>query len=161
MKKTLVTLDFDGTVSPIDHTRKFLAEDGWKTLNFGFRCDVHETVLDLLINLKKLSVTEEIEIVWVSTWEASTEDFESKSGGLVPHFPWIDVSKGKDEAIREKVRDGQFARVVVLEDQTKVMNSIKKALRSIPNVDSLLVKPKVTAGITASHIKTVQAFLNS
>lgn len=161
MKKTLVTLDFDGAVSPIDHSRKFLEEDGWSTFGFGFRCDVHNTVLEFLSYLKLLTETGPVEVVWASTWNASTEDFESRSEGRIPGFPWIDVSVGKGEAIAAKVAEGEFERVVVLEDQQKSLNAIKKSLKTVHPVESLLVRPKVTLGITPAHIKTVKTFLKN
>lgn len=159
MKKTLVTLDFDGTVSPIDHSRKYLEEDGWSTFKFGLQCSIHETVLEFMTYLKSLTETGLVEVVWSSTWNESTEIFESRSNGRVPSFPWIDVTAGKSESIAEKLQSGSFDRLVTIEDQQKSINSIKKSLLNFPKVETLILKPKVTVGITTSHINAVKAFL--
>lgn len=158
-KKTLVTIDFDGVVSPIDKSRDFTLTLGWRQVNFGFTCDIHESIIKFLQDLSNLEKNAPLDITWASTWNAATEHFASDSNGLIPDFPWIDVSAGKAEAIFQKVKEGNYTRLVALEDSIKVITKLKKLMKTLPEVEAIYIRPQLTVGLTNTHISKVMEFL--
>lgn len=159
MPKTLVTLDFDGVVSPIDHDRDFTLERDWKQFKLGLYVDIHKNVLCFLRELRLLDLNGEITLAWASTWLASTEDFAEKTEAEIPSIPWIPLNEGKAEAIIAKVESGGFERVVVMEDSSKVVAKLRAWGKLNPQIELLLIQPKLKVGLTNSQMLKVQEFL--
>jgi FMN phosphatase YigB (HAD superfamily) len=162
MRKTLVTLDFDGVVSPIDHDRDFTLEAGWTQFNFGMMCDIHETVLTFLQELHQRDQRGEIDLVWASSWNDSTQIFGFKSDGAVPTLPHLDLGGAttKDEAILAKVEEGDYDRLLILEDSTRVMRRLRRLIKSKESLDALLIMPDVKIGLRPNHIRKALNFLD-
>lgn len=161
--KTLVTLDFDGVVSPIDNARDFEPSLGWIEFDFGMMCDIHKTVLEFLKELKDRADNGFIDLVWASSWNESTQVFGFKSQGLVPELPHLPLYPGttKDEEIFKKLDKGSYDRVVILEDSSLVMRRIRKEMKIRTSVDALFIQPDVKLGLRPNHMKKVLNFLDS
>lgn len=160
MTKTLIALDFDGVVSPIDHDKEFLESEGWITFNFGLPCSIHTRVLEFLKVLEELSSSDAVDVYWASSWNKQIEGLSLDSGGQIPEFPWIPVHKGKGDAIFETAKSGGCSRIITLDDHARVGNRVKLLAKEFPEIEVLAIAPKVRKGITDSHIKRVKDFLS-
>lgn len=160
--KTLVTVDFDGVVSPINHDRDFTLEAGWIRYDFGMLVDIHESVLKFLQELKSLADRGFIDLLWNSSWNESTQSFYIRSDNAIPHFDHLKLENGvtKDDALFQKIDEAGYERVIVLEDSSLAMRRIRKEMKLRENVDALLIQPKVELGLQSSHIKKVLNFLD-
>ena len=168
MSKVLVTLDFDGVVSPIDHSRDFQGEEEYEfeVYNFGFLCAVSTEVREFLQELKELSEAHPDQIVvrWASSWNEMTERFEAKSGGAIPGFSYIDTSKSKAKAIAAEALAVDASVVLVFEDSEIVHEELQELWKSkskLSNRFFLPIMPELKSGILYSHIlaaKSVIAF---
>lgn len=161
--KTLVTMDFDGVVSPIDHDRDFTLEAGWTRYDFGMRVDIHETVSKFLHELKDRADNGFIDLIWNSSWDESTQGFSIRSQGAIPHFDHLRLSNGmtKDEALFLKLDEGSYERVVVLEDSSRMMRRVRKEMKLRTSVEALLIQPKLETGLRPHHMAKVLSFLDS
>lgn len=162
MRKTLVTLDFDGVVSPIDNEVDFDPNLGWIEFDFGMICDIHKTVLEFLKELHKRDQTGQIDLVWASSWNDSTQVFGFKSQGMVPEFPHLDLSVGntKDTAIFAKVDAGNYDRLLTLEDSGLVMRRLRAEAKKRESLETLFIKPDVKLGLRPQHIRKALNFLD-
>lgn len=163
MRKTLVTLDFDGVVSPINHEVDFDPKQGWIEFDFGMICDIHKSVLEFLKELYKRDQAGEIDLVWASSWNESTQVFSFKSQGMIPELPHLDLSPGntKDTAIYAKVDAGGYDRLLTLEDSSLVMRRMRAEAKKRSELDSLFIKPDVKLGLRPQHFLKALDFLNA
>jgi FMN phosphatase YigB (HAD superfamily) len=161
--KTLVTVDFDGVVSPIDHDRDFTKESGWTRYDFGMMVDIHETVSNFLQELKARADRGEIDLIWNSSWDESTQGFSVRTDGVIPHFDHIRLGIGltKDDALFQKLDAESYDRVVVLEDSSRVMRRMRAEMKKRTEIEALFIQPKVEIGLRPSHIRKVLNFLDS
>lgn len=161
--RTLVTVDFDGVVSPIDKGRDFTLEAGWNQYNFGFQVDIHETVSNFLHELKERAERGEIDLVWNSSWDESTQGFSVRSSNAIPHFDHLRLVSGvvKEDALFKKLDQGFYDRVVVLEDSSRVMRSLRRLMKERTAVDALFIQPQVKIGLRPQHMQKVLNFLDS
>lgn len=160
--KTLVTVDFDGVVSPIDHDRDFTLEAGWTQYDFGMRVDIHETVSNFLHELKSRADNGFIDLIWNSSWDESTQKFSERSQAAIPHFDHIKLSNGlkKDEALLLKLDEASYERVVVLEDSSLMMRRLRKQMKDRPSIDTLFVQPELKIALRPHHMQKVLNFLD-
>ena len=159
MKKTLVSIDFDGTVSPIDQSRDFTESKDWNYYRLGFSCAIHDSVIELLQDLKAIEPEGNIVSVWGSTWHDSTEDFPRNSNGAIPEFPWLNVGANKAEVIIAKAVSEGFERVVIVEDSPAVIRKIKKLALTNTEVEIMTFKPKLELGLTEKMIAQIRDVL--
>lgn len=160
--KTLVTVDFDGVVSPIDHDRDFTKELGWTRYDFGMMVDIHETVIKFLQELKTRADRGEIDLLWNSSWDESTQGFSIRTEGAIPHFDHIRLSNGlsKDDALFQKLDHEDYDRVVILEDSSRIMRRARREMKNRESVEALFIQPKVEIGLRPTHIRQVLMFLD-
>jgi len=157
--ETLVTIDFDGVVSPINKDFDFSADENFVIVRLGgFHCAIRKSTLNFL---KRLSEASEVTVIWGSSWNEETESFFKDSEGLIPQFEWINVQGGKPEAILEHALENEFTRVVLIDDDSKVVSGLRRVFKKNSEIDFLAVKPSLHTGLLESHITKIQDFLSN
>lgn len=129
MSKVLVTLDFDGVVSPIDHDRDFRSEAEFSIFRLGgFSCAISDQVLSLIGYLKELSEShpEELALRWATSWESLTEHFEKSTDGVIPSFGYLPLLETKARAIADEALAQDASLVVVFEDHGHVQEELEE-----------------------------------
>lgn len=163
MTKTLITLDVDDTISPIVKTVSELAENPeFVVFDFGYQVGIRKNVIEFLQRLAEVSSNSngEVEVVWCSSWQDSTGVFHTRSGGQIPHFEFLElpfgVRESKSHAITEYVKNKGFERIIVCEDDRRVVRGLKKRSATTANF------PKITeihcergVGLTDKQIANV------
>lgn len=161
----LVTLDFDGVVSP--HEPCEPAEADWAPFRLGgFDLHIRHEVLDFLQWLAASPAT----TVWASSWGDLTQTFATDSRGAIPDFPNLVLDHGqsaKSDAITATAngdgpafargREGVFDTVVVVDDDRKVGQSVKRRLGE----RAILVTPRGHGGLTDRQIATIRRSVDS
>lgn len=148
--KTLVTLDFDGVISPLHPD---MDADFRSFRLSGFDVDVRQKVLDFLSWLSE----SDADVVWASSWDDLMDSFEEDSGGSIPSFPHLRIpnTASKPKAILDAVKSGAYTRVVVVEDDRDLAKTISDALPS-----SVVVIPKTTRGLSDREISYIKRYLS-
>jgi len=166
MTKLLVTLDFDGVISPIDKQRDFEAEEAWKVLKLGaFPCAIAEETLELLNELAEVnSKNPAIEVVWATSWEDLTEHFSEQSQGIIPDFRWISTRPSKAESIYGEAQKLGADAILSCEDSGSVHRELSKLLNPRVKGDPttiIRVEPTTERGLEADHLATIRWAVSS
>ncbi len=158
MSKVLVTLDFDGVVSPIDQSRDFEADETFEIFRIGFfYCAISREVLEFLGELNRLSqeYPDRVAVRWASSWDSLTESFASSTDFAIPEFRYITTDFDKAGAISKAAIEENASVVLVFEDH----RGVHQRLRNIWKKDERFggrtlfsYQPKLTEGIELSHI---------
>lgn len=153
-EKTLITLDFDGVVSPIDHNKNFANDTEYTMIKLaGFDCAIRTKVLEFL---KEISENETIDVVWVTTWDSLTKHFHEDSDGKIPDFPFLETRRNKAKTILEHIKKEKYEKAYIFEDSPDVKKEFNKKQRELENkIDTYITfnKCKTEEGIKDSHIK--------
>lgn len=159
MTKVLVTLDFDGVISPIDHDRDFSIDPGFELFRLGaFSCAISKSTISALRQLKLLSerYPDQLVVRWATSWVDLTERFEALTEGAVPSFPWLPVSgSSKAQAIVEEALELEPSLVLVFEDSGSALRELRKRWKrtnDLGNVELATFEPKLTEGLTKSSM---------
>lgn len=165
MSKVLVTLDFDGVVSPIDHGRDFEADDSFETFKLGiFNCSISGEVLDFVRYLKDLSDTypDHFVLRWATSWVEMTENFEEKSGGAIPDFPYLPIPESKAHSIAEEAIAQDASLVLVFEDGIiahEDLQGLWKEDSRLAGRSLIPFQPKLEDGIRPSDILAARSLI--
>lgn len=160
MAKVLITLDFDGVVSPIDHDRRFLKGEGFNRFKIGgFDCAIAFDTLKAIQKLKDLAASnrELIEVIWGSSWEDLTQDFPSESGGALPEMGYLTLNLSKAEAISDYALHTNAETVIVLEDSERVQEQLAEIWKKsdFTGRELVSVQPQLGIGLTSDHFQLV------
>lgn len=120
--KTLITLDWDETVSPIKPINSLDTE--FFEFKHAYKLLVRKNVINFLEELKAKE-DENFIVRWVSSWDDMTSGFNKASGGVIPNFDFIDINKGKAEAIIDFAIENEIDKIVIFEDDKRVGNKVK------------------------------------
>jgi len=165
MRKVLVTLDFDGVVSPIDHDRDFEADDSFETFKLGmFNCSISKQTLEFVRYLKELSdhYPEHIVLRWATSWVDMTESFEEKSGGAIPDFPFLPIPESKARSIVEEVIAQDASIALVFEDSFTAQERLLELWEEDPRLAErrlIPFEPKLEEGIRFSDIVSAKSII--
>lgn len=160
MAKVLITLDFDGVISPIDHDRNFVKSEGFDRFKIGgFDCAIAFDTIEAIQKLKDLAASnpELIEVIWGSSWEDLTQDFPSESGGAIPEMGYLTLNLSKSAAISDYALHTNAETVIVLEDSERVQEQLAEIWKK-PDFDGrelVSVQPQLEIGLTAEHFQLV------
>jgi hypothetical protein len=144
----LVTLDFDGVISPYEPCEPAGAE--WTPFRLGgFDLHIRREVLDFLQWLAASPATP----VWASSWGHITQAFATDTRGAIPDFPHLLIghAASKTDAIMAAANDA-FGTVVVVDDDRTVGASIRRRLGE----RAILVTPRDHYGLTDRQIATIR-----
>jgi len=165
MSKVLVTLDFDGVVSPIDHDRDFETDDSFETFKLGmFNCSISKTTLEFVRYLKELSdhYPERIVLRWATSWVESTKSFEERSGGAIPDFPYLPIPESKARSVADEVIAQDASIALVFEDSFMAQERLLTLWEEDPRLaERTLIpfEPKLEEGILPSHILAAKSII--
>lgn len=159
--KTLIALDFDGCVSPIDRNKDFTQDPEFTVLKLGgFMCAIRKETINFLNIINKI---ENATVVWVSSWQENTEGLHQESKKSIPHFSWVKTSIGKAEATINYAVSNEYQKIVFVEDNLKESNKLKSLIKkwnlSNDTIDILAIRPKITVGLTSQHIQKIKNFI--
>lgn len=163
MKNTLITMDFDGCVSPIDPNKDFTQEPGFSIITLGnFPCAIHEDTLSFINTVQR---DESIDVVWATSWEDGTEYFNKDSDGQIPSIPWIPVNLTRKNSVFNYAVDNGYRKVVIIEDSIPATTRLRKLFKdwnaSNPEIGLLIVRPSLKVGLTKAHIKKILKFIDN
>jgi len=164
----LVTLDFDGVVSPYDPCEPAGAD--WRQFRIGgFDVRIRVQVLDFLHWLDASPTV----VAWTSSWDALTQGFSADTSGRIPEFPFLPLRSGrraKRDAIEAAAngmpwdyppgalpRVGPFDLVIVADDHRRVGASVKRRL----GVRAVTVTPRDHVGLTNRQVATIRRLISS
>lgn len=165
MSKVLVTLDFDGVVSPIDQDRDFLSEEEFSVFQLGaFPCAISKRVLEFVRYLKELSDNDPGHFVlsWATSWVDITEYFERNSQGAIPSFGYLPIPDSKARAIADKAIAEDASLILVLEDSPAVqadLHNIQRRDMRLSGRRFLFFEPKLSQGLQFSDIMAVRSLI--
>ena len=153
MAKVLVTLDFDGVVSPIDHDRNFRADSDFEMFRIGgFQCAISKETLGTIQRLKKISMEhpELLEVIWASSWVDLTETFHIETNDALPELGFLEIPASKAESISKHALATDARTVIVLEDGVIANRNLKKVWNGEEFIgrELILFKPKLETGLT-------------
>lgn len=161
--KTLITIDFDGCISPIDHSKDFTKEPGFKFMRLaGLHCAVSDEVIEFL---KTVNTSQNTVPLWASSWEENLNNIHEDSENEIPFIPWLPVNSSKKLSIVNHVTENGYRKVVIIEDSTSVTTRLRKLLNNwnlnhpSETVEYLIIKPKLTEGLTKRHIEDIYKFV--
>ena len=165
MSKVLVTLDFDGVVSPIDHGRDFEADESFEVFRIGFfYCAISRETLEFLQTLSSLAEAhpDQVAVRWASSWDSLTEDFAPRTDFAIPQFDYILTGFDKAGAISKAAIEENASVVLVFEDHRgvhqKLRNIWKKDERFLGRT-LISFRPKIEEGITFAQILEAQSLI--
>lgn len=139
MGKTLVILDFDGTVSPIlpqsiMEEKGLLHRENYEVFALGYDCAIRRPVLDFLQKLSQIQEERDDVIVrWVSSWDETTQMFSNQTEGRIPHFDYLPIRSTleKGGAIAGFVAEqGNIGQVIVFEDDPRPVIQARQHLEN-------------------------------
>lgn len=160
--KVLLTLDFDGCISPIDRSKDFTTEPGFKVMKLaGFQCAVSDEVIGFLqtVNAQKTLVP-----LWASSWGENLSNIHEDSNKTIPLIPWLEVKPSKEESILNYATVHSYRQLVIVEDSATVTARLRKILNNwnlnhpATSIEYLIIKPKLKEGLTKRHIKDIYQF---
>lgn len=128
MSKILVTLDFDGVVSPIDPQRNFASDLDFELVRLGgFLCAISKATLSFLQELKAIqeATNGKLTVVWASSWEDLTQDFTRASEGAIPEFDFLELPLSKADSILQAAITKEASLTIVVEDDRFVHEELK------------------------------------
>lgn len=178
-KRLLITIDFDGVVSPLPNN--YNPPDGWVNVwdrkgesesflwhdfTLGFRCFVREDVADFLWELVEWP---DVELVWLTSWDESTTRFNDLTNGLIPEFPFLPIwaeerggqRPSKVAALERKIREMRPTHVISIEDGQNTIRSYRKLLKNFEDVGFNAVKTESFIGLTFASMERVRKFLQA
>lgn len=159
----LVTIDFDGCVSPIDRSKDFAHEEGFSVMKLaGFPCAVRDEVINFL---NTLSTMDKAQPLWASSWEENLSVIHKDSNGRIPDLPWLEVGSSKKESVFHQTVNEGYRKVVIIEDSSQVNRKLRKLFKewnaNNPPIDYLILQPKLEEGLTNTHIKKILKFIEN
>lgn len=155
--ETLIAIDFDGVISPIDRDYDFTTDSDFVIIRLGgFNCAIRKETLEFL---QKISVIPNLKVVWFSSWGEETECFVEDSDNRIPEFDWINVREGKAEAVFNYAEANNFTKIVAVDDHMKVVSALKRISKNHEDIETLFIKPMTKKGITSLQIKKILKFI--
>lgn len=157
MKKALITLDFDGVISPIDNSYDFSSDKLFVEMKLGgFSCFIKQEVLTFM---ERLSLNPNIKVMWASSWDDMTQFFNTDSGGSIPHLPYIMTAGMKAERILETASELDVEELHIFEDSAKVRNRVNHLRKKSPEkypFNTVFHKTDTAKGISSAMISSVE-----
>lgn len=128
--RKLLTLDFDGVISPFDLQRG----NEWRTYSLdGSEVSIRKDVITFLQSLRKYS--HNVDVCWLTSWNESTLSFEKDSQGDIPRFSYVHTKSGKTQAL-EKIAK-KYDRILAVDDELKVISSFNK-VSPLKRIDTII-----------------------
>lgn len=168
MSKVLVTLDFDGVVSPIDKSRShsdFEEDEDFEVYQLGgFPCAIRKDTKDFLWELRILSEEEpeRFTVAWASSWNEMTLYFAPRSNHEIPEFGYVPTNFDKAKAIADLTLEEDATLALVFEDHRGVHQKLRNIWKKDERfADRKLIsfKPKLEEGILFSHIAEAKSLI--
>lgn len=168
MSKVLVTLDFDGVVSPIDKSRPlsdFERDEDFEVYPLGgFDCAIRKATKGFLWELRILSEEEpeRFTVAWASSWNEMTLSFASSSRHELPEFGYVPTNFDKARAIADATLEEDASLVLVFEDHQGVHQKLRNIWKKDERfADRRLIsfKPKTAEGITFAQILEARSLI--
>lgn len=165
MSRVLLTLDFDGVVSPIDQSRDFDSDESFEVYRLGaFRCAISKQTPEFLQELKAIadSKPEDLSLVWATSWESLTEYFSRDTQGALPELDHLKLNLDKARAIADATLEADASLVLVFEDHRGVhqkLRNIWKKDERFADRHLISFRPKIEEGIQFSHILEAHGFI--
>lgn len=155
MNKILVTVNFDGVVSPVNPS--ITDADTWEQHNHnGQTIMIKKAVSEFL---EWLSQNEHIDVIWASTRNTTPDSIFNTPDSIFNKFPALDFSLAGKKYQKISENTTNYKRVLVIDDDFSVGVDIREFVNDHHRY--IMIRPFENEGLSEGNIKNIKNLITN